>query len=85
MSELWVEATIPCPRGVDECSGTAQPEGDMETRYYECGTCGFTTRYQMVQPADDGTCAVGISAETRRAFPGPAEPVMLQIGRRPDA
>jgi hypothetical protein len=61
----------------------AEPEDDGETRWYAC-SCGFEFGYEQVRPADDGTCAVGVSAEVRRAFPGPQEPVMLQIGRRPD-
>lgn len=55
----------------------------METWYYACTTCGFEFGYRIVKQPAEGTCSLGVGEDVRRRF-GPAEPVMLQIGRRPE-
>jgi hypothetical protein len=79
VTEVWVDGAIPCYDF--ECPGSAEPESDGETRWYECTQCGYQFSFQVVRQPDSGTCAIGVSVETRRAAPGP---VLLQIGRRPD-
>lgn len=77
----WVDESVPCRD--EECPGRAEPEGDMETWYYACTTCGFEFGYRIVKQPAEGTCSLGVGEDVRRRF-GPAEPVMLQIGRRPE-
>lgn len=80
VADLWVEETRPCPRGPDECVGTAEPEEDDGCRYWVCANpeCGYTFGHQIV-PRDDGACSVGVPAQLqdRRA------PVFVEIGRMP--
>ena len=78
--EPWVEeAAVPCPRGAEECGGTAVPEEDDGSRYWACTDpeCGYTFGYQLV-PQDDGACSQGVPEhlQDRRA------PVFVEIGRR---
>lgn len=74
----------------------AEPEQDGEHRYYACTTCGFAfgfERAQAVAVNSAGTCAVGIPEDLRRrasaamegALAATPPPLLLQIGRRPDA
>jgi hypothetical protein len=80
--DSWIEETVPCKD--PDCPGRGEPETDGDVRYYTCLACGFEFGYsKMPQPADSGVCAIGVPEQVRRAFPGPREPVMLQIGRRP--
>jgi hypothetical protein len=79
------DAAIPCPLGEDECLGMAEPDGDALVRYYVCGLCGYEFGFQQIAPADEGACSLGVAADVRRMLPaGPREPVMLQLGRRPE-
>jgi hypothetical protein len=77
----WVDGPVSCYD--PECPGKAEPESDGDTRWYGCTKCGFEFGHQVVRSPDAGTCAIGVSAETRRAVPA-SGPVLLQIGRRPD-
>ncbi len=77
VADLWVEETRPCPRGPDECAGTAEPEEDDGCRYWVCAVCGYTSGYQHT-PRDEGACSQGVPEhlQDRRA------PVFVEIGRR---
>jgi hypothetical protein len=76
--EPWFGTALPCPRGADECPGTAEPEEEDGCQQVVCTTCGFTLILGMTAQ-DDGACGAGVPLESqaRRA------PVLVQIGRRP--
>jgi hypothetical protein len=77
----WVDAPRPCfdPEG----PGTAQPEEDGSLRYYACDSCGYEGGFEQVR-VPQGSCSLGIPEDVRRkASHAPPEPVLLQIGKRP--
>jgi hypothetical protein len=81
MSEGIILLPVPCPRGTDECTGTAQPEEEDNFVYWVCDDpeCGFTTGYQMVGSDDVPACSVGVPLEFQPTRP----PVPITIGKRP--
>jgi hypothetical protein len=102
LSSNSLDQAVPCfdPDCVDEHGrpSTAEPEQDGLTTSYVCLTCGSEFGYRRldthtVATTNDGTCAVGIPAGTRRAASAAMERTLagerrlplLAIGRRPDA
>lgn len=91
---------VPCfdPECVDEQGNRslAEPEQDGDYRYQVCPACGGEFGYRKIAITAVSTgdaCAVGVPEALRRRASAAMEnslaanrtPVILQIGRRPDA
>lgn len=85
----WIDELV-AACGDPGCPGPSEPEQDDDLRYYVCTRpeCGYEWGHNRVrQPSSTGTCQLGVPEGVRSAFSQPAgqrEPVMLQIGRRPE-
>lgn len=76
--EAWLGESRFCGRGPEECDGIAEPEEDGEVRYYKCvkDDCGFEFGYEVIAPAQQSDCQLGIPESVRlqhhSTFPPPA-------------
>jgi hypothetical protein len=86
--------SVPCAD--PQCRGRAEPEEDGDHTYFECLECSYAfgfTRTETVLAYRDGSCAVGVPEDIRRAASQPmtnalraSDPLpLLSIGRRPNA
>lgn len=85
-ADTWVEEQVSCRDG--DCPGPAEPEYDDGLMYFVCTVCAMEFGHRKVkQPSAEGNCQLGVPEDVRARFSQPAsgpEPVLLQIGRRPE-
>lgn len=75
-----------CP----DCGATAEPEADGDLQFYSCSDCGREWGYRRVpaptyQSGEDGTCAIGVPVEMRKAFSETVTGVPVEITPTPGA